>query len=123
VRHRPVGKSKKMSKKVIIFIVVLVSFFAINLIIARNHNTTLVDTAFKGIIGSLEIGDKGIPSVYVNGERFHLTTLGREFNNTVKKGDFILKNRGESRYKIVYKNSNRVLNFKFNITKCVFRVS
>lgn len=102
-----------MSKKIIILIVFLGSFLAINLFIFKGHKNGLINSAFKGRIDSLEIGDKGIPSVYVNGERFHLTVLGREFNNTVKKGDYILKNPGESKYKIVRKNTNRVLNFEF----------
>ena len=99
--------------KIIIFIVALAVFVVVNLVLFSNNKKGLIESAFEGKIERIDIGDKGIPNVYVNGSRYHLTTLGNEFIETVKAGDYIIKNKGEARYKIIRRGTSRVLNFTF----------
>lgn len=99
--------------RIIVFLILLITFFAVAIFLSRMNDKELIASAFEGKIEKIEIGDKGIPNVYVKGSRYHLTPLGNEFNRTVKAGDYIIKHKGEPIYKIVRKGTNRVLNFTF----------
>lgn len=54
---------------------------------------------------------KGIPEVYVKGQRFYLTD-GYNFNYKIEKGDSFIKQKGQTTYKLIKKRNRAV--FLFN---------
>ena len=90
--------------------VVIVSILTILLaVIAFNKNKGFKKKefywSFKGVVEKVHYTYQGIPYVTVNGKEYNLNGANTTLDYKIKKGDTIIKQKGDIRIKIIRPNS------------------
>jgi hypothetical protein len=71
---------------------------------ARNWN-------FKGPVQKIWYDVKGVPFVTVRGREYNLYNVFWHFNIKIHTGDTIIKNKGDRRIKMIFRNSKDTIYF------------
>lgn len=72
-----------------------------------------MNTTFSGKIEKMTFDIKNIPTLTINGVEYYLTTVGNGFKQEVMVGDFLVKIKNQSYYKVIKQGTGREIKFDF----------
>ena len=88
-------------KKLTRYLVIYALFIIILIILNVRANKIEKGYQFSGIVQEITIGDKDTPEVKIEGKVYFLTYTKKIFNDKIKPGDSLIKNRNSRIYKLV----------------------
>ena len=96
-------------KKVITYLIIGALFFIVLLFLYVRANKIENSYQFSGVVQKITYGDKGTPKVIIEGITYYLTYTKEDFNNKIKPGDSLIKNRNSRIYKLVKYDTKEVI--------------
>jgi hypothetical protein len=88
-----------------LFMVVLMAIYKVN----QRRTSNL---SFSGLVQKVKYDDnKSTPTVTVNGDEYYLST-NLNFDRMIEKGDSISKKKGEIKFRLVKKGTDKILVFE-----------
>jgi hypothetical protein len=96
-------------RKVKLFLILCVLFCIVLLGLYIRANSIEKDYQFSGIVQKITYGDKGTPRVVINGKLYFISFPNESFNNEIKQGDSLIKERNAVVYKLVKNTTGEVI--------------